>query len=128
MRSYSLVGTWPACTSRSVPRLIAPNSARTVTSPDPGGATCSERSSARPVLTYQRALLCTENLSQDVERDPARRDAREESAPPALLRRQYRTRDRDTARSTARECLDGRSRGNCMENGPSGRSRVGREL
>src|SRR5690242_3029283 len=56
MRSYSLAGTRPAWTSRSVPRLTAPNSERTCTSPSFGVATTSSRSSARPGPTYQSAL------------------------------------------------------------------------
>src|SRR5262245_17759479 len=56
MRSYSLAGTRPAWTSRSVPRLTAPNSERTCTSPSLGAATASSRSSARPGPTYQSAF------------------------------------------------------------------------
>src|SRR5215813_12361188 len=58
MRPYSLSGTRPACTSRSVPRLMAPNSARTCTSPALGAPTASSCNSARPGPTYQRALPC----------------------------------------------------------------------
>ena len=58
MRSYSLAGTRPAWTSRSVPRLMAPNRARTRTSPGLDAATSSSRNSARPGPTYQRALPC----------------------------------------------------------------------
>src|SRR5262249_32933292 len=53
IRSYSLAGTRPSNTSRSVPRLIAPNRARTFTSPPDGGATASSRNSARFFATYQ---------------------------------------------------------------------------
>src|SRR5262245_43740869 len=56
MRWYSLAGTRPAWTSRSVPRLTAPNSERTCTSPSLGAATASSRSSARPGPTYQSAF------------------------------------------------------------------------
>src|SRR5262249_43401664 len=55
MRAYSLGGTRPDSASRSVPRLMAPWSARTETSPDPGAATASRRSSARPGATYHNA-------------------------------------------------------------------------
>ena len=55
MRVYSLAGTRPLKTSRSVPRLMPPNSARRRTSPAPGGPTGSERISARPGPTYQSA-------------------------------------------------------------------------
>src|SRR5262249_49452926 len=55
MRAYSLGGTRPVSTSRSVPRLMAPWSARTVTSPGPGAGTCSRRHSARPGATYHNA-------------------------------------------------------------------------
>src|SRR5262249_22493833 len=58
MRSYSLTGTRPARTSLSVPRLMAPNSERTWTSPASGASTVSSRSSARPGATYQSALPC----------------------------------------------------------------------
>src|SRR5713226_257308 len=58
MRRYSLAGTRPPWTSRSVPRLTAPNNARTCTSPGPGAATGSSRSSAKPAPTYQSALPC----------------------------------------------------------------------
>src|SRR5262249_25837977 len=57
MRPYSLAGTRPAWTSRSVPRLIAPNSARTCTSPALGAATASSPPGpARPGPPYQSAL------------------------------------------------------------------------
>ena len=56
MRSNSLSGTRPSNTSRSVPRLTAPNRARTRSSPAAGAATASSRSSARPFATYQRAF------------------------------------------------------------------------
>src|SRR5581483_10732099 len=55
MRSYSLVGTRPASTSASVPRLSAPYSERTRASPGAGGSSCSSRISARPAATYQSA-------------------------------------------------------------------------
>src|SRR5437764_1587694 len=55
MRSNSLSGTRPAKTSRSVPRLMAPNSARTRTLPEPAGAATASRNSPRPGATYQRA-------------------------------------------------------------------------
>src|SRR3954453_280393 len=58
MRSYSLAGTRPARTRRSVPRLIAPKRARTRTSPGLDAAIFSSRNSARPGPTYQRALPC----------------------------------------------------------------------
>jgi hypothetical protein len=58
MRSYSLAGTRPAWTSRSVPRLMAPKRARTRTSPGFGAAISSARNSARPGPTYQRAVPC----------------------------------------------------------------------
>ena len=55
MRSNSLGGTRPANTSASVPRLTAPKSARTRTSPAFGGASGSWRSSACPGPLYQSA-------------------------------------------------------------------------
>ena len=55
MRSYSLSGTRPAAISASVPRLIAPCSARTRTSPEASGPSGSSRISARPGATYQSA-------------------------------------------------------------------------
>src|SRR3954449_6468850 len=58
MRSYSLAGTRPARTRRSVPRLMAPKRARTHTSPGLEAAIFSSRNSARPGPTYQRALPC----------------------------------------------------------------------
>src|SRR4051794_1598601 len=58
MRSYSLAGTRPARTRRSVPRLMAPKRARTRTSPGLDAAIFSSRNSARPGPTYQRALPC----------------------------------------------------------------------
>src|SRR5882724_785445 len=55
MRWYSLSGTRPRKTSRSVPRLTAPTSARTRTPPAPGAATDPARISARPGPTYHSA-------------------------------------------------------------------------
>ena len=61
MRSYSLSGTFPAKTSRSVPRLSALVTARTRTAPLPGAATGSGRISALPGATYQSASArCSE--------------------------------------------------------------------
>jgi hypothetical protein len=54
---YWLGGTLPLKTSRSVPRLIAPNKARTCTSAGAGSGTLSGRSSAQPAPTYQRAWI-----------------------------------------------------------------------
>ena len=71
MRRYWLAGTRPSNTSRSVPRLIAPNSARTRTCAGPGAATLSGRSSARPAPTYQRAWIdrsLTRNPAMDLVR------------------------------------------------------------
>ena len=55
IRSNSLSGTRPASTSASVPRLSAPKSARTRTSPGLGADSLSSRISARPGATYQSA-------------------------------------------------------------------------
>ena len=60
MRSYSLSGTIPENTRRSVPRLSALATARTRTSPAPGGGTVSARISALPGPTYQSACACSE--------------------------------------------------------------------
>src|ERR1700736_2854574 len=62
MRAYSLGGTRPASTSRSVPRLIAPWSARTRTSPGRGAGTVSRRISARPGATYHSASASSSDL------------------------------------------------------------------
>src|SRR5215472_4585367 len=55
MRSNSLCGTRPENTKRSVPRLSAPWSARTRTSPAAGSPRGSSRSSPRPGPTYHSA-------------------------------------------------------------------------
>src|SRR5215468_6297144 len=55
MRSCSLAGTRPRKTSRSVPRLSAPWSARTLTSPACGVLAGSGRISACPGPTYHNA-------------------------------------------------------------------------
>ena len=60
MRSYSLSGTMPENTKRSVPRLKALATARTRASSGPGGATLSARISALPGPTYQSACACSE--------------------------------------------------------------------
>src|ERR1043166_2804853 len=62
MRTYSLGGTRPESTSRSVPRLIAPWSARTMTSPGLGAGTGSRRISARPGATYHSASPSSPDL------------------------------------------------------------------
>src|SRR5262249_22039818 len=61
MRVYSLDGTRPANTSRSVPRLMAPWRARTVTSSGPGAGTASRRISARPGPTDHSASASSPN-------------------------------------------------------------------
>jgi hypothetical protein len=48
IRWCSLAGTRPSKTKRSVPRLMAPNSAESLTSPAAGGDTACGRNSARP--------------------------------------------------------------------------------
>src|ERR1043166_8236279 len=63
MRAYSLGGTRPESTSRSAPRLIAPWSARTRTSPAPGAGTPSRRISARPGPTYHSAATSSPDRS-----------------------------------------------------------------
>jgi hypothetical protein len=60
MRSNSLAGTRPEKISRSVPRLSAPCSARTRTSPGPGAASASGRISARPGATYHSACAVSD--------------------------------------------------------------------
>src|SRR6187431_224392 len=72
IRANSLGGTRPASTSASVPRLMAPNSARTRTSPAPGDKSASWRMSACPGPLYQSAsatssgrLIATLLLSPD---------------------------------------------------------------
>ena len=60
MRSYSLSGTRPEKTSRSVPRLSALATARTRTSPAAGGATGSARISAWPGADVPERLRCSE--------------------------------------------------------------------
>src|SRR5262245_11889622 len=59
MRSCSLAGTRPRKTSRSVPRLSAPWSARTLTSPACGVFAGSGRISACPGPTYHNAYACS---------------------------------------------------------------------
>src|SRR5262245_7128262 len=59
MRSCSVSGTRPKNTRRSVPRLMAPCSARTRTSPSCGGGAVSRRISAFPGPTYHRALAAS---------------------------------------------------------------------
>ena len=63
IRSNSLSGTRPASTRASVPRLSAPKSARTRTSPGLGAASLSSRISARPGATYQSACAISAVLS-----------------------------------------------------------------
>ncbi len=60
MRSYSPAGTRPEKISRSVPRLSAPCSARTRTSPGPGAASASGRISARPGAAYHSACAVSD--------------------------------------------------------------------
>src|SRR4051812_19427139 len=90
MRSYSLVGTWPACTSRSVPRLIAPNSARTPPPPPPAPPPRSAPRGRAPAPKNKRAWLGPKTLRRVVGGGGARRAPPANGPPAPLLRRKKR--------------------------------------